>query len=709
MKKIMYKNARILFGINFANIHDSVAEEELLKKTGFVKRSDLYGARLSVEEGKLHITSSTETFFDIPTLDKISEIDYTLQYDVTHLEPQAQAYVSSAAFVDRCTEDCSAYVELPVRAKGRTGHDISIFGCRMALTNAGIYAPNMHGRAEGQPALVQKLMPDGYYDPTQANAPYLLGKKVVVRLHHFADGNQTVYMLIPKEYGGRGEWAIVSRTAPDAAGAPYLKLGVLGKSVKFHINAGANCLIGKICVWEGHDDIDDEHPTLQRVEFKAPDSGQWLLDMLPSYEGGVLSQKLYEDGVGYHHLSSGDTKMQIVSKTTVSEFEKYADKLEGLGFALKPVRKDADMHSYRISRDGFGGYMYHTTARGETRIISESCANMLPEDFSYYYAKSINDTTVMYIYGLHMDPNGLNLKDNDNTASNCGLFIILKLADDSVMIIDGGGHPQMDKEAAEALDKFLHDITKTPIDGRVCIRNWFITHDHGDHFNGFTRFLVNYHQKYELERVMFHFCAIHLPPNIKRLMGECLPKWYPDIKYYKPHTGESVQMADVEIDVLYTPEDQVNAVTANYSSSDGNDNSTCLRIRFDGKSALILGDVYFYGAGLLLLNQSKEGVKSDIVQISHHGLNDLGVLYKYAEADVALYPQSIGGALKANNGHGATVYKNVVKYLRRGEQGICYQGEGTYSCEVKNGSLTTDKKSPAYGGQYGGWDTFDEF
>ncbi len=712
--RLMNKNEngiKYLLFADFGGMCDISNEKDLMALMGFKRRTG--SARLSVMNGYMHVENNfdgaAETFFDIPVLSDISDKDYTLQYDITPIMPQSESFTASAAFVGNCSEDLNAYIELPVRMKGRTNHEICIGNCRMSLAKPGMYSPSMHGRAPGQTALVEKLLPDGIYDNTQANLPYLKDKKVVVRIYHEANGRESVYMLVPEEYGGRGQWTIVSRTVSDSAGYAYRYLGYLGNSVKFRVSVGANCLLSEIKLWCGHDDIADKYPALVKEIFCEQSDGEWLLDRLPKYDGGKLSEKLYEDGVGYFRLKAGDSKMQLVSETSLNEFEHYADKLRECGFELSMAANDACLCAYRIKDESFSGYMYYSEKRREARIIVESACNCLPDDFGYSYAKRAGDNTRLYIYGLHMDPNGLNRCDNNDTASNCGMFLILKLADDSLMIIDGGGHPQMNEIAGQELDRFLHEISKTPDGEKVCIRNWFITHDHGDHFNGFARFLFNYRERYEIERVMFHFCAIHLPPNITKLFGELMPLWYPNVMYYKPHTGETVQMGDVLIDVLYTPEDGVNAIDASYLSNDGNDNSTCLSLRFDGGRSLVIGDAYFSAAGIMMLNCTDEKIKSDVVQISHHGLNDLGVLYSRVNADIALYPQSAGGALKANNGHASTVYNNVVKHLSRGKDGICFAGEGTYGIEFVDGVAQVVDIRPVVGRQYGGWETFDLF
>ncbi|MBQ9112454.1 MAG: hypothetical protein IJY08_02625 [Clostridia bacterium] len=721
---------KILFFADARAMSDCMDSDKTVSDIGFRKMGVSEGAPsegdpvFSVENGRLHIVNhfadreSADTFFEIPALSaqkmcQVGRNGYTLQYDVTCVMPQKDNYQANTVFITDCSDDCGCYVELPVKMRGRANHAVCVGNCNMSLTKAGIYAPNMHGRAEGQPALVQKLLGEENYDPWNANAPYLRDKKVAVRVYHEPCGRETVYMLVPRGFGGRDEWTLVSRTVRDSVGDPYRHLGLGGDSIRFKVTAGANSYIESMCVWSGLDDIPSEcDPGYPPLSLERPDEecgGEWLLEELPPYTHGRVCGEIFEASVGYWRLSAGDSRMALVSETDADAFGKYAATLRKHGYELRTVRDDGTMTAYRISKGAMRAYMYFAAARGEARFIIESEQNTLPEDFSYTYAKGAGDSTALYLYGLHMDPDGLNLKDNNNTASNCGMFLILKLADDSVMIIDGGGHPQMDKAAGEELNRFLHEITHTPMGGRVTVRNWFITHDHGDHFNGFTRFLLNYHEQYLIERMMFHFCATHLPPNIKRLINEHLKVYYPDIRYYKPHTGERIRLADVDIEVLYTLEDEIDARTGGYVSDDFNDTSTCLRLRFDGKTALILGDIYYYAAGVLMLNQTPEALKSDIVQIAHHGLNDLGVLYSYANADIAFYPQSSTGALRINNGHGSTVYKNIVRNVTNGKDSLCFAGDGTYGAECVDGEVKVVYRRAVSGGLYSGWDTFDLF
>ena len=58
-------------------------------------------------------------------------------------------------------------------------------------------------------------------------------------------------------------------------------------------------------------------------------------------------------------------------------------------------------------------------------------------------------------------------------------------------------------------------------------------------------------------------------------VGQLLRSYFPVVRYYKPHTGESFNIAGIEFDVLYTQEDRF------YPTSNGQE---LIIDHLDGKS-----------------------------------------------------------------------------------------------------------------------------
>lgn len=453
---------------------------------------------------------------------------------------------------------------------------------------------------------------------------------------------------------------------------------------------------------------------------------RWTLSAFPAYDGGILGDTFFADGVGYNTLEMDITKYKMVcaSKTNAEEFKAYADKLTAEGFQLTAAAQTENVIGYWVEKGSDRMYIYYTDGNKEARFILDQGDSMTPDEFSYQYVKQQGDNTTFYLYGLYMDSHGVNIgeKYSDGTvntaAKNCGMFMLIKLADDSLILIDGADDPQMSKEAAEHLNQFMHRITGKPEEEKITVRCWFITHYHGDHYNGIMRFLTNYHEQYELERVMYNFRQTELPSDIPTFMGEeYLKEYYPDILYHRPHTGETIMLGDVEMDVLFTTEDLINTKTMVFESTDSNNTSTIMRIRIDGKSFMVLGDAYFDAETVLMRNYDASELKADVMQVSHHGLNNLQSLFPTINPSISLYPQSSGGAVEAHKGSVRAVYENVCASTQGGAANVYFAGDETVGVEVVDGEVKVvfeeDVVGAAYDGSNGGaqqnWSVFDPF
>ncbi|MBQ9112458.1 MAG: hypothetical protein IJY08_02645 [Clostridia bacterium] len=447
---------------------------------------------------------------------------------------------------------------------------------------------------------------------------------------------------------------------------------------------------------------------------------RWTLSDFPVYDGGILGDTTFSDGVGYKTLDTDISKYNMIcaSKTSVAEFREYIDKLKSEGYTVTTSSDTDNVIGVWVQKNGAKMYAYYTDGNREARFILDN-ESTTQNEFSYSYSKKEGDTSTLYLYGIVMDPDGENNTSeatpnpdkNNFFASNCGQSMVIKLADNSVVLIDGGGIYQMSEKAGVEFNRFLHDITDTPENEKVTIRCWYLTHYHGDHYNGFIRFMVNYHQLYTLERVMYNLRKTHLPADLKTFLGEYLPEYYPNIVYHKPHTGETITLGDVKFDVMFTTEDLINTKTAAFGSTDDNDTSTVMKVWIDGKSFLITGDMYTATETVLVRNYDNGELKCDVMQVPHHGLNNVTKLFNAVSPTISLFTQSSGGAKKANNGYAATIYNSVKKVTKGGEANMYFAGDNTVGITVTNGNLDvelTDVVGDPYP-ETGGWGAFDKF
>ncbi len=444
---------------------------------------------------------------------------------------------------------------------------------------------------------------------------------------------------------------------------------------------------------------------------------RWSLSGFPVYDGGLLGKAAYTDGVGYKTLKADASNYSMIcaSKTSAEEFREYIAKLTKEGYTVTTSSDTKNVIGVWVTKNGAKMYAYYTDGNKEARFVLDRESKT---DKEYSYTSSATSGAMVYLYGLAMDPDGENNstladhKDPDNNewyGSNCGMSMIIKLPDNSVIFIDGGGYVQMSKTAAEKLNSFLHEITGTPTGQKVTMRAWYLTHYHGDHYQGFIRFILNYHSQYDLKSVMFNLRQTHLPSDLKTFLGEYLPAYYPNISYHRPHTGESISFGNVKIDVMFTFEDLIDTSTLSFLSSDDNNTSTVIKIWVDGKSFLITGDMYLDAEKVLIRNYDNGELKCDVLQTPHHGLNNTNKLFTAASPSVSLVTQSEGGAKKLS----LTTYNNVLAATVGGKNNVYFAGDVTACVKVESGVLTVTTSAadhtPYPTNKSEQWEAFDDF
>ncbi len=489
-----------------------------------------------------------------------------------------------------------------------------------------------------------------------------------------------------------------------------------------------------------------------------PNARKWSISPFPTFPVGNLMEKEFTGTIGFHSVISNrdDYKMLMVTDVKASDMIAYADALSREGFEVIPHADNAStILSYWVQSGKNRMYMYYTASTGEARFIQDQNDAVPLEEFEYCYEKQESDNTTLYLYGLKMHPDGIGAPNQkyptleeapelyqtypdmvdkagrvENNYKNCGAMYVIKLADNSVMIIDGGEHRMMCVEQAVYLNHFLHKITGTPENKKVRISCWFLTHPDGDHFMGFIRFMNSFHSLYKVERVMFNVdIANHGPNDLTRFYGpEGLQKWYPDVIYHRPHTGEIFRLADIEIKVMSTLEDLVKSDTmAPQYHADGkphlhdpNNTSVVLRLTIDGRTALITGDASGPASNIMLRNYEADGhaeLKVDILQIAHHGWDYLAPFFSTVKPKISMYNQSSGGAQRGCTGRALRVYRAVEEATEGGADNIYFSGDETVGFEVRDGAFEVVFRERAVGfawdGSDGGaealWDIWSPF
>lgn len=441
---------------------------------------------------------------------------------------------------------------------------------------------------------------------------------------------------------------------------------------------------------------------------------------------GTLGTHAYVDNVALGavlttQLSTDDYKMFTVTGANLTEYNAYVDSLPG---TKAKQASTSGITAYWVTSGDVQMYTYFIEATGEAQFILDNASTTAAE-FTNMHKISATGATEFYLYSLYQNPvgvnidetypdvnnadykdwlkaNGLKVGDKNKSSKNTGMLLIIKLPDNSLIIVDGGQVAQMSSIAALELHKFLHQITDvTDLKETITIRNWYLTHWHGDHFEGFIRFMNGYHDYYDLKSVMFNLQGLTGGALATFLGEEQLLNYYPDLAFHRVHTGEKFQIGSVDIEVMYTQEDLVDPEFGNMTYDDDNDTSGVLRLTFDSLKLMVTGDLGWLGeATMLKMYPNSNQLKADVLQAPHHGWNNLDKLFPKIEPEVVLHTQTIGGVkykasstyttLKNAQCEKTTWTKNSTD-LSTDKNNHYFAGDFTLGIKVVNGQIVFSK------------------
>lgn len=189
-------------------------------------------------------------------------------------------------------------------------------------------------------------------------------------------------------------------------------------------------------------------------------------------------------------------------------------------------------------------------------------------------------------------------------------FVIVTRSN-NVIVIDGGRAEDMPS-------------LKEVISGRH-ISAWILTHAHNDHISGLVSELErNGASDFDIERVYYNFPPYslienHSVPDYEYFCHELnnmLPRFNKALPLLESKTviamqGDSIKVDEVEIDFIFSFHDGL------YSNL-MNDSSLVFKVKGPSKTVLFMGDIG-PDAGDIIFRESRHLLKSDIVQMAHHG------------------------------------------------------------------------------------------
>ena len=405
----------------------------------------------------------------------------------------------------------------------------------------------------------------------------------------------------------------------------------------------------------------------------------WALD-IPVYEGGRICNEVYLDGSGIISDAEGPTgtesRMELVRYTTAEKYAQYCEKLEESGLDNVYSASSGGVICNAFRSNGKLYYTYFSENTNEVRIIEDNNTRSF-EDFGY----SCNEGEGVTIYQFDYPYADFGEHKDEEIYSTNGMMYIIHLADNSLIVVDGGSIRQSSDKNIDECMNLMRRITGAKEGQSINIALWYGTHGHSDHVTFFYKLIGYYHDEINLERAMFNYPSLSLVEHDERIdmYRDRLGDLYPDVKYLCPHTGMSFNIANALIDVLYTQEDAVNALTGKTPVENANDGSLVCRITAAGRRFLVVGDINVLAQDKILSIHSKDEIKCDVLQAAHHLYNPVAMIYDYADAQYVLCPMS--------EGRGAWLPGNASARLFYNSSEMLYAGNALYIIEMSKDGL----------------------
>lgn len=217
---------------------------------------------------------------------------------------------------------------------------------------------------------------------------------------------------------------------------------------------------------------------------------------------------------------------------------------------------------------------------------------------------------------------------NAQGASQISSFLI-QTSQGKLIVVDGG----MPEDAPYLQQQILAR------GGRVSA--WLVTHPQGDHVGALYATLQNPNSGITIDGIYYSFADLAwYQQNDAGEIGITSAmlltfQHLPQEMLHPVSRNQEIWVDDVKIQVM----NDRYSIPGAYA---GNDASIVYKVTVNGKSILFLGDLAVEGGNRLLHDAGAEALKSDIVQMSHHGQDGVNeAFYQAVNPAVCLWPTPV--------------------------------------------------------------------
>lgn len=340
------------------------------------------------------------------------------------------------------------------------------------------------------------------------------------------------------------------------------------------------------------------------------------------YTVSSLIKPVNAEFLGIYDCSDG-VSMALYENVNEKDFLAYEEALENDGYSLFDSTDFAGNIHFTLKKDGMLVQLYRSID-GKMRVIADNYTAEYDKEQGSVVRKC---NTELYQF------------ETDHSLIDCGMCYIIRCADNSFFIIDSAHYLSVHDN--DRIHDFLRSMT--PENEKIRIAGWFISHGHEDHYSKFMDYMLYNCEDTVIERIYLNLVSAQHPDcgrweQYNNVLMENFRSFINnerDIPIVKLHTGQRFFVRNLEFKVLCTHEDVYPE-----SNQDFNNSSVVLMLETENTKVLIPGDASDKES-IIMENRYGDWLKSDIVQLSHHGHNGTSEqFYKYVNADVVLCPNT---------------------------------------------------------------------
>ena len=358
-------------------------------------------------------------------------------------------------------------------------------------------------------------------------------------------------------------------------------------------------------------------------------------------------------------VDCGDSCYQLVFTDATAEiYGSYLAKLEQSGYTLYTQNE--------IDKNRFATYVSDSNILN-LALINEQKLTITTESFATTALQGLVSDNVYADAGVETTLTQIGLYYNGTTDGNGyatgninGMSYVYRLADGSFLVIDGG---HGNEACADRLYQFLRKQASDP--ESIVVAAWIFTHDHDDHVGFFSSFARKYHQEVAVERFLFNF------PSSSQLTSSAgtgiggqvkgsIKSYYPNAVRHKVHSGQIYYVRNATVRILFGLESMQPHNLTYY-----NNTSIVFQVEAEGVKTLFLGDCGEDESRGLTSTYSASTLKSDILQVAHHGINGCdSSLYDRVAASYAFLPIGADKVIVDSSKINSILGMSINKYVK---------------------------------------------